>query len=283
MTEGHLLAEVDTELYADSVEWCPLNSDLLACGTYQLCESSAKRIGKLLLFKCAPDEQSVVQVEGLQGHGILDMKWAPFDGSYLAVANSGGEVVLYRHHNKSVGLVSVSHQDGICLSLDWSSQQCVFVSSSTGKISSMSLNEAGQLVGLRLWSAHEHEAWIVAADRWNTNIIYSGGDDCKLLVWDHRDNQLIRCVKYHDMGVCSIQSSPHQEHLLVSGSYDENVCLWDTRYLSKKPISCASVGGGVWRLKWHPTKPQYLLAACMHAGYKLLTNSPALIVGINSS
>ena len=50
----------------------------------------------------------------------------------------------------------------------------VFVSSSTGKISSMSLNEAGQLVGLRLWSAHEHEAWIVAADRWNTNIIYSG-------------------------------------------------------------------------------------------------------------
>ena len=48
---------------------------------------------------------------------------APFDGSYLAVANSGGEVVLYRHHNKSVGLVSVSHQDGICLSLDWSSQQ----------------------------------------------------------------------------------------------------------------------------------------------------------------
>ena len=50
----------------------------------------------------------------------------------------------------------------------------VFVSSSTGKINSVSLNEAGQLVGLRSWKAHEHEAWIVAADRWNTNIVYSG-------------------------------------------------------------------------------------------------------------
>ena len=66
----------------------------------------------------------------------------------------------------------------------------------------------------------------------------------------------------------------HDHYLVTCHSYDENVCLWDTRYLSKKPISCASVGGGVWRLKWHPTKPQYLLAACMHAGYKLLTNSP---------
>lgn len=60
MTEGHLLAEVDTELYADSVEWSPLNTDLLACGTYQLCESSAKRVGKLLVFKYAPDKQRYI-------------------------------------------------------------------------------------------------------------------------------------------------------------------------------------------------------------------------------
>ena len=62
MTEGHLLTEVDTEMYADSVEWCPMNSDVLACGTYQLCESSAKRIGKLLLFKCAPDNQRCLNI-----------------------------------------------------------------------------------------------------------------------------------------------------------------------------------------------------------------------------
>jgi len=48
---------------------------------------------------------------------------SPFDGSYLTVANSGGEVALYHYHNNSIALVSTNHQDGICLSLDWSTQQ----------------------------------------------------------------------------------------------------------------------------------------------------------------
>ena len=33
---------------------------------------------------------------------------------------------------------------------------------------------------------HDFEAWICTYDSWDPNLIYSGGDDCKLKIWDLR-------------------------------------------------------------------------------------------------
>jgi len=59
------------------------------------------------------------------------------------------------------------------------------------------------------------------------------------------------------------------EHCLVTGSYDETIRVYDTRQM-RRPIAQASVGGGVWRLKWSPTRKNILAAACMHAGFAVL-------------
>lgn len=53
------------------------------------------------------------------------------------------------------------------------------------------------------------------------------------------------------------------------GSYDEHARVWDTRMI-KMPVQDIELGGGVWRLKWHPHDSSLLLACCMHNGVKVI-------------
>ena len=78
-------------------------------------------------------------------------------------------------------------------------------------------------------------------------------------------------AKAHGAGVCTAQSSPLREHLVATGSYDQHARVWDTRMPGAPVLSAAvDTGGGVWRVKWHPSDPALLLGACMHAGFAIL-------------
>jgi len=72
------------------------------------------------------------------------------------------------------------------------------------------------------------------------------------------------------MGVTSIQSNPHQMHLIAVGSYDESVCIWDVRHTRTPLIGPMLTGGGVWRVKWHPLEDHIVGAACMGAGFQVI-------------
>ena len=74
-----------------------------------------------------------------------------------------------------------------------------------------------------------------------------------------------------DAGVTCIQSHPNIEHLIAVGSYDATVRLFDSRK-PFKPLSQADIGGGAWRVKWHPSpsRANDLLVAAMHDGFKIV-------------
>lgn len=293
----------DTELSADSVEWCPVSSDhnILVCGTYQLQKGTGEedatpsRTGRLYLFQFrreGPMTPPLTELQRMDTAAILDLKWCHVPVSerpVLGLAAATGHLQLYTLKDAQEGsrrLQSLSSvevgTDRLALSLDWSTGRLdssdirVVCSDSAGCISVASLEE-GALTLQTQWKAHDFEAWICAFSYWDTQLIYTGGDDCKLKGWDLRMGSSCPTFtsKRHSMGVCSIHSSPHREHILATGSYDEHVLLWDGRNM-RQPLSDSALGGGVWRLKWHPTQEHLLLAACMHNDFHIVHCQQAL-------
>ncbi|KAL5018585.1 hypothetical protein ScPMuIL_004307 [Solemya velum] len=145
----------------------------------------------------------------------------------------------------------------------------IVCSDSTGHVTTCCLRPSG-LQRLARWPAHDYEAWITAFNCFDKNMVYSGGDDCKLKGWDLRTDPVCQ----HSMGVCSLQTSPCVQNILCSGSYDENVMIWDTRQM-RRPLSEIGIGGGVWRVKWEPKHGHRILTASMHNGAHIIDTKDA--------
>ena len=154
----------------------------------------------------------------------------------------------------------------------------IAVSQSNSAISLWQLCSGGPVLQ-QSWVAHEYELWIVSFDTHDSNVLYSGADDCKFKGWDLRaGRQGPRSSTFvsseHSMGVCSIQSHPSRSHVLATGSYDETLRIWDTRALGRGPLLVASheLGGGLWRVRWNPHTARHdsILCCAMHNGFAAL-------------
>nr|GAT44193.1 predicted protein [Mycena chlorophos] len=284
----------DTVYPADALEFCPHPnaSDVFVCGTYYLDTAASqgpvqKRTGQCLVFQVEKD-MNFHKIQTIQLPAVPDMKWChgtSRDAPLLAIADSEGHVSLHQWQEsrlQSHSSLSCASSDILCLSLDWSNRRhtsadaSLVVSLSNGSLCLLRMDDQGCASGLRAiktWAAHDFEPWIAAWDYWDASIIYSGGDDLKLKMWDTRQGFLQPSLtnKRFEAGVTSIQSHPHAEHILAVGSYDNTVRIFDKRKLLA-PTTQIDVGGGAWRVKWHPspTRKDDLLVACMHDGFKIV-------------
>lgn len=130
--------------------------------------------------------------------------------------------------------------------------------------------------GLETWRAHGHEAWIAAFDPFSHGrLIWSGGDDLALKGWDVRTRlhshtrqaTFTNTRSFTTGGVTTMEAHHSREGLWAVGSYDGHLRLFDSRNPLRPVQDPLELPGGIWRLKWHPTDPQRLLAACMHGGF----------------
>ncbi|KAG9078487.1 hypothetical protein FS749_009485 [Ceratobasidium sp. UAMH 11750] len=290
---------VDTELPADSVEFCPRDGsrNILVCGTYNLVKndedadsSGSKRPqtrnGRCLVYEVGENSQKLKEVHRIETAAILDLKWSYDDTSsnpILALAESVGSIRIYEWHRQEKKLlasqvIQAADPHTLCLSIDWNNRVSsqgghrLIVSKSDGGLSVLKPSESRMEVD-RIWHAHDFEPWIAAWNYWTPQVAYSGGDDCKLKGWDTRTScdSPIFINKRFEAGVTCIQTHPYVEYIVAVGSYDNTVRIFDSRKMSA-PVADVDVGGGAWRVKWHPSvsRKDDLLVACMHDGFKVV-------------
>jgi diphthine methyl ester acylhydrolase len=287
MLEIETIQMFDTKYSADSVEWCSSSPDRFVVGTYQLekkdenVSSNNLRKGRIYLFHFDYESNQLKECQRIETDAILDQKW---NGNFLLTATSSGIVQKHELNDdnqlEEVTTIQLTPEESqnLALSIDVDEDSSkVLASDSKGKISL--LDFAAQQPIVRQWKAHNFEAWTCAFDRFNENVVHSGGDDSVAHVWDLRmDSDEVLKIKSatRDAGVTSFLS--YKENLLLIGSYDEKLCVHDLRNL-KRPVDEINLCGGIWRIKSSPFNANHLLVACMYHNFSIVncTNELKLI------
>eukprot|EP00164_Ancoracysta_twista_P004124 GFYU01005539.1.p1 GENE.GFYU01005539.1~~GFYU01005539.1.p1 ORF type:complete len:429 (+),score=122.99 GFYU01005539.1:23-1288(+) len=175
--------------------------------------------------------------------------------------NPGGackpDVRLRGHSREGYGLSWSPHTQGLLLS-----------GSDDHKICMWDLNAASKgnqtLDATNTYQVHTGVVEDVAWHLHHDTLFGSVGDDHKLLMWDTRSNNNNRAshiIEAHTAEVNCLSFNPYSEFILVTGSADKTLALWDIRNLKLKLHSFESHNDEVFQVNWAPFN-ETVFASC---------------------
>lgn len=233
------------------------------------------------MYKYDIHTNKLESLDSIQTAAILDAKWhISGEKCLLLVASALSEILLFElgsdeklHAIDGFNMASDGEDNLLTLSLDISNDvfinggDNILASDSRGSVSLLSLTPS-KIIKKRDWKAHSFEAWTCAFDTWNGNVVYTGGDDTFMHIFDVRSTETSKVVtnKSHTAGVTSILS--YDEHRLITGSYDETLRIFDTRTW-REPLYELMLFGGIWRIKPSKIERKILLCACMYKNFSI--------------
>lgn len=77
----------------------------------------------------------------------------------------------------------------------------------------------------------------VTWNHFDPNSFASVSDDKRLFLWDLREREPAQKIEAHTAEIMSVDCSPFDQHLLLTGSSDSSVAVWDTRNTKSKLFS----------------------------------------------
>lgn len=280
-------ASFDTGLHADCASFVPnlqeSSEEIAVISCYELEEVSNKRLGKLILAERVGNEVKVVQeVTGIPG--VFEFTWFP-GTNILVTALAEGVPKLYKYDNSNKELVPVvikCEENDLEMTLAVSGGlDCFLTCDNKGYLRQWCLL-TDKMEIKRIWMAHDAEIWYVSQDLHDSNLFYTGSDDCTMKIWDTRSESSVAVNKSgHKAGVCCIKSSPWDEFVIASGSYDEKVRFWDRRMM-RSPLKSIECGSGTWRVTWNPKERNLMGVAAMRAGFHVVNSETVEILQTES-
>lgn len=299
MQESERLAVVKTALPPCCLRIHPSDNSIIILGTYKL-EEDGRRHGSIDVYLYEENELALINLT-LTEAAVLDIKFSP-DASVLVSVHSTGNLIVW-NINLELKELSQLHNwelfplDNLITSVFFSPTKAssVLVTLTSGELAIVDISTGTTDV---LSTSHDLECWTGSFGEVGAleNVVYTGGDDAKLIAHDLRSNEKIWSTSYnhHEAGVVSIllpgpkwnQSNPNN---LWTGSYDDQLRILDLRLIDKenpllmegyipRVVHSENLGGGVWRLVPSPTDER-VLVCCMYDGARIVNKTETFEVG----
>lgn len=258
--DGRLLSQLfETTACVVSLHWQSSSSSVLQNNRSSRAESSSSvaTSGNLLLLACSDGTVKLVNGSGklktsIDAHsGACICACWNTDGTAFVTGGEDGNVKAFSSAGMLRGTLHASNRP--VYSLAWSANSA-HVALASGKHIKIVNQQPG--VPTLEWKAHL--ANVLSLD-WNpcSNLIISGGEDCKYRVWDAQGRALF-CSSLLDQMVSSIRWRPDGECFAV-GSFNEVLLCDRTGFVYDRKAQTGI--GSVFALAWRPDSTR-IACAC---------------------
>lgn len=125
-------------------------------------------------------------------------------------------------------------------------------------------NNGTQILPVRTFRFHTNTVEDVAWHAKDEHLAGSVGDDCRLCIFDIRDESkspIHNVPNAHDKDINCLAFNPLNEYVLATGSADQTVAIWDLRNMSRPMSQLIGHTDQVFKVEWAPFN-ESILGSC---------------------
>lgn len=247
---------IKTQFSGYSVQFSPFHENLIAVATSQYYGIAGN--GRVVVY----DLMRGGLCEFVTRDGCFDVCWSEKNDSILAAATGDGSLHVFDTSGPVRPVLSLTGHSAEAYSVDWNAfNRDMLCSASWDKSVRIWDAQVGKCVGKFTHSQIAYEArWSVK----NGAVLASVGGCGNLLIHDHHVRSTVCTVKASYGEVLCLDWNKYNENLIVTGSVDRSVRVWDLRKPSV-PVFAAENGHelAVRRVKFSPHSED-LIASCSY-------------------